>query len=421
KARLEAEAKAAAEAAEKARLEAEAKAAAEAAEKARLEAEAKATAEAAEKARLEAEAKVAAEAAEKARLEAEAKEATEAAEKARLEAEAKAAAEAAEKARLEAEAAAEKARLEAIAQAEAAKPVNKQHDWISKEANMALSSQAANISQLNKNQTLLNQYVNRLTPDNSGLWSNVDRERMNYHSDNYRHYKQDLYSQQLGIDSTIDFDGGDWLVGLAFGHSNAHNQFAENQSGKTSNHSLSLYNKVILDNQLYLSTVISYNRLKTTLNAFDQDVKQHAWVTSVALGKRWQFGTIGVQPSVDITYYRLGSMDYRINNVAIQQQTLNFWQARSGIMLDKHFGLSPSDGVTLYTALYYTANLNHKAQLQVSNSTLNAALFKNRLESEVGAVFRLGKHFNLTLKGGYAEGDVIESQFNAGLELKYLW
>ncbi|TNH06756.1 hypothetical protein FHQ25_12060, partial [Testudinibacter sp. TR-2022] len=81
KEKAEAEAKAAAEAAEKARLEAEAKAAAEAAEKARLEAEAaKAAAEAAEKARLEAEAaKAAAEAAEKARLEAEAKAAAEAA------------------------------------------------------------------------------------------------------------------------------------------------------------------------------------------------------------------------------------------------------------------------------------------------------------------------------------------------------
>ena len=69
----EAEAKAAAEAAERARREAEAKAAAEAAERARREAEAKAAAEAAEKARREAEAKAAAEAAEKARREAEAK------------------------------------------------------------------------------------------------------------------------------------------------------------------------------------------------------------------------------------------------------------------------------------------------------------------------------------------------------------
>jgi hypothetical protein len=125
KARLEAEATAAA--AEKARLESEAAAAA--AEKARLEAEAaaaeqariEAEAAAAEKARLEAEAAAAEQArleaeaatAEKARLEAEAA----AAEKARLESEAAAAA--AEKARLEAEAAAaEKARLEA----EAAKP-----------------------------------------------------------------------------------------------------------------------------------------------------------------------------------------------------------------------------------------------------------------------------------------------------------
>ncbi|MBR3864004.1 MAG: hypothetical protein IKJ19_02665 [Clostridia bacterium] len=124
KARLEAEAKAKAEAEEKARLEAEAKAKAEAEEKARLEAEAKAKAEAEEKARLEAEAKAKAEAEEKARLEAEAKAKAEAEEKARLEAEAKAKAEAEEKARLEAEAKAkaeaeEKARLEAEAKAKA--------------------------------------------------------------------------------------------------------------------------------------------------------------------------------------------------------------------------------------------------------------------------------------------------------------
>ncbi len=93
------------EAAEKARLEAEAKAKAEAEaqEKARLEAEAKAKAEAEaqEKARLEAEAKAKAEAEaqEKARLEAEAKAKAEAEaqEKARFEAETKAAAETAEK------------------------------------------------------------------------------------------------------------------------------------------------------------------------------------------------------------------------------------------------------------------------------------------------------------------------------------
>ncbi len=124
KARLEAEAKAKAEAEEKARLEAEAEAKAEAEERARLEAEARAKAEAEEKARLEAEARAKAEAEEKARLEAEARAKAEAEEKARLEAEARAKAEAEEKARLEAEARAkaeaeEKARLEAEARAKA--------------------------------------------------------------------------------------------------------------------------------------------------------------------------------------------------------------------------------------------------------------------------------------------------------------
>ncbi|MCU0304797.1 MAG: hypothetical protein MUC56_12140, partial [Thermoanaerobaculales bacterium] len=104
--RLEAEARARAEAEERERLEAEARARAEAEERERLEAEARARAEAAERERLEAEARARAEAAERERLEVEARARAEAAERERLEAEARARAEAEERARAEAEAAA---------------------------------------------------------------------------------------------------------------------------------------------------------------------------------------------------------------------------------------------------------------------------------------------------------------------------
>jgi hypothetical protein len=114
-ARLEAEAKAKAEAEAKAKAEEEEKARIEAEEKAKAEAEEKARIEAEEKAKEEAEAKAKAEAEEKARIEAEEKAKAEAEEKERLEAEAKAKAEEEEKARIEAEA---KAKEEAEAKAE---------------------------------------------------------------------------------------------------------------------------------------------------------------------------------------------------------------------------------------------------------------------------------------------------------------
>ncbi|SMB80602.1 outer membrane autotransporter barrel domain-containing protein [Pasteurella testudinis DSM 23072] len=296
-----------------------------------------------------------------------------------------------------------------------------QNNWISQGSNTALSDHSARLNLLTKQQTLLNQYINRLTAENSGLWTNVDRERLRYHSDHYRSYKQDLYTQQIGADKATAFDGGNWLFGLAFTHSSGKNEFAENQNGKTDNHALSVYHKVIWDNDLYLSAVVSYNRLKSKLNALAHDVKQNAWTTSVGIGKRWQFGTVGVQPSFDLTYYRLSGVDYRLNDMTVQSKALDFWQARSGIMLDKSFGFEQGDGVKLYTALYYVANLDNNAQLSINNNALNAALFKNRLQSEVGAVFGLGRHFNITLKGGYAKGNVIESQVNGGLELKYIW
>ncbi|MGV6989403.1 autotransporter outer membrane beta-barrel domain-containing protein [Testudinibacter sp. P80/BLE/0925] len=414
---LIAQEKAAADAAEQARLAAEAQAAADAAEQARLAAEAKAAADAAEQARLAAEAKAAADAAEQARLAAEAKAAADAAEQARLAAEAQAAADAAEQARLAAEA---QAAADAATETQA-QPETKQNDWISQNANTALSSQAASINLLTKQQNLLSQYISRLNVENSGLWANIDREGMRYTGDDYRTYKQELYSQQLGADKATAFDGGNWLFGAAFTHSKGQNTFSENQNGKSTNHAFSLYNKVIFDNQAYLSAVLSYNHLKTTLNRSELALKQNAWIASFGLGKRWEFGSIGVQPSLEISYYRLNGVDYSLNQTPIHGKALDFWQTRSGIMLDKTFGFEQGNGVKLYTALYYVANINNKAELYADGNALRADLFKNRMESELGAIFGLGRHVNITLKGGYGHGDVIKSQFNGGVELKYSW
>ncbi|ENR6649993.1 S-type pyocin domain-containing protein [Salmonella enterica] len=116
RAKAEADARAAAEAAARAKAEADARAAAEAAARAKAEADARAAAEAAARAKEEADARAAAEAAARAKAEADARAAAEAAARAKAEADARAAAEAAARAKAEADAlAAAKAKSEAEA------------------------------------------------------------------------------------------------------------------------------------------------------------------------------------------------------------------------------------------------------------------------------------------------------------------
>ncbi|MGV6989401.1 S6 family peptidase [Testudinibacter sp. P80/BLE/0925] len=294
-----------------------------------------------------------------------------------------------------------------------------QPSWISRAANTALSNYAAGVNQLTKQQSQLNQYLQRLNEKNSGLWLNLDRETMRYSSDSYRTYKQQLATQQLGVDTAKAFDGGYWLAGIAFTHSRANNSFAENQNGNGVSHSLSWYNKMVFDNRFYLSAVLNYHYL--TSKPGKNKMKQHAASASVALGQRRQLGSIGITPSADVTYYHLGATSYRHEDIALHNNALNFWQLRGGIRLDKTVALSSSSELTLYTAVNYVRNSHNHQTLTADGRAFKLALFKHRMESELGAIFGLGKHFNIILKGGYNHGDVIRSQFNGGVELKYVW
>lgn len=294
-----------------------------------------------------------------------------------------------------------------------------QQPWISRAANTALSNYAAGVNQLAKQQSQLNQYLQRLNDKNSGLWLNLDRETMRYSSNSYRTYKQQLATQQLGVDTAKAFDGGYWLAGVAFTYSRANNSFAENQNSSGTNHSLSWYNKVIFDSRFYLSSALNYHYLTSRLDK--NKIKQHATTVSVGLGQHWQFGSIAITPSADMTYSHLGAANYRHEDIALHSNALNFWQLRSGIRLDKTVELAVKSRLTLYTAVNYVRNSHNHQTLTADGQPFNVDLFKNRIETETGAILGLSKHFNITLKGGYSHGDVIKSQFNGGLELKYIW
>ncbi|KGQ70169.1 hypothetical protein OA57_07500 [Chelonobacter oris] len=295
----------------------------------------------------------------------------------------------------------------------------RQQQWTSRTVNTALSDHAARINQLNKQQRQLNQYLQRLNGSNSGVWLNADHEEMRYNSDNYRTYKQRLATRQIGADKAMPFNRGDWLSGIAFTHSRANNTFAENQNGNSIQHTFSWYNKVIFDNRFYLTSVISYHDLNARLNR--QKIRQNAITATIGFGQRLQLGSIGVTPSADVSYYRLAAGDYRHENIRFHSDSMDFWQLRTGIMLDKTFAITAKANLKLYSAFNYVQNFHEQQTLYADNHAFGATLFKNRVESELGAVFGLGKRFNITLKGGYAHGDAIQSQFNAGVDVKYRW
>ncbi|MDH2999950.1 hypothetical protein A1D23_07595 [Chelonobacter oris] len=295
-----------------------------------------------------------------------------------------------------------------------------QKEWISQNANTALSDQVARINLLNKQQDLLNHYLRRLNVENSGIWLNIDREGMRYGSDDYRTYKQELFTQQIGADSVIRLNNSNLLFGAAFTHTHSTNRFAENQSGSTKNHATGIYAKWILENQFYLNGSLNYHHLSTTISGKKQKIPQNALTSSIGIGQHYQFGSFSIRPAIELSYYRINGVDYALNNSQIHQPTLNFWQARSGMMLDKIFA-SAQGTVKIYTALYYVSNIHRHQKTYVNSRALSDTLFTKRIESQIGAIFGLGKNVNISLKAGYTHGNQVNSQFNGGIELKYHW
>ncbi|WP_150540143.1 S6 family peptidase [Actinobacillus vicugnae] len=294
----------------------------------------------------------------------------------------------------------------------------KQKHAISRYSNAAISEVSAQVNQLlelghNIDRELLTNKTNDLD-----VWANTEYQHTKHGSDKYRDYKQSTTLTQVGVEKAVNES---FRVGALLSNSLAHNDFADNMTGKGKTLAATIFAKARANNGLFAVVDASYMRSKNEVGLAEDKTKFNRDILAfgTSIGKEWEIAGLKVQPSLGARYYRLSGTTYQLDGAQTQIKPLNFMSYHAGVKAEKtfnfdRFSLKPS------LASYYVDASSQKLEVKVNNHTLDQQ-FGRHFRHELGMAAMFGKQWSLTANLGLVHGNEITKQKYAGLKVSYNW
>ena len=241
-----------------------------------------------------------------------------------------------------------------------------------------------------------------------GVWVRMVRGESEYNS-----VKNQYNQYQLGYDEKLSTDPS-WTVGVALSYTDAENNFAQG-NGESTNKALSIYGSKLNDDGTFVDLIAKYARLENDFETFSgmgaADYDANGYSLSAEFGKRIQQGKgLWIEPQVELTYGRVGSVDYvSENGVSVAQDSMDSLVGRIGFSLGKDI-----EKGNVYARASYLYDFDGETKATLNND----AVLKNDLGGgwwEVG----VGANINLS-KATYIYADV-EKTFGGEVDTNWQW
>ncbi|MBQ8418178.1 MAG: autotransporter outer membrane beta-barrel domain-containing protein [Phascolarctobacterium sp.] len=241
-----------------------------------------------------------------------------------------------------------------------------------------------------------------------GVWVRMVRGESEYNS-----VKNQYNQYQLGYDEKLSVDKR-WTVGVALSYTDAENNFAQG-NGESTNKALSIYGSKLNDDGTFVDLIAKYARLENDFETFSgmgaADYDANGYSFSAEFGKRIQQGKgLWIEPQVELTYGRVGSVDYvSENGVRVAQDSMDSLVGRIGFSLGKDI-----EKGNVYARASYLYDFDGETKATLNND----AVLKNDLGGgwwEVG----VGANINLS-KATYIYADV-EKTFGGEVDTNWQW
>ena len=241
-----------------------------------------------------------------------------------------------------------------------------------------------------------------------GVWVRMVRGESEYNS-----VKNQYNQYQLGYDEKLSTDPS-WTVGVALSYTDAENNFAQG-NGESTNKALSIYGSKLNDDGTFVDLIAKYARLENDFETFSgmgaADYDANGYSFSAEFGKRIQQGKgLWIEPQVELTYGRVGSVDYvSENGVSVAQDSMDSLVGRIGFSLGKDI-----EKGNVYARASYLYDFDGETKATLDND----AVLKNDLGGgwwEVG----VGANINLS-KATYIYADV-EKTFGGEVDTNWQW
>ena len=293
--------------------------------------------------------------------------------------------------------------------------VNENNQAVSNMASIALMAWRAENNAMNKRLGEL-----RNSTGEHGVWARMMRGESKYGEQNV---KNQYNTYQLGYDEKLSTDDH-WTVGAAISYTDGQSSFA-NGSGENKHTGLSLYGSYLGDDGSFVDLIAKYARLKHDFDVNggigSGDYDTNGYSVSAEYGKRFtKDNGFWLEPQVELTYGKVGSVSYMTDNGAsVRQDGMDSIVGRLGVAAGKNI----KNG-NVYLRASYLYDFDGETSVTMSkgaSTTFEQDLGGGWWEVGVGTNMMLSKatHLYFDVEKTYGGNVATPWQWNAGMRWSF--
>ena len=251
-----------------------------------------------------------------------------------------------------------------------------------------------------------------------GIWTRMTRGESEFKS-----VKNQYNAYQIGYDEKLSTDKS-WTVGAALTYTDAQSSFAGG-SGENTHKGFAIYGSKLNEDGSFIDLIAKYARLEHEFDAVGGigkgEYDTNGYSVSAEYGKRFDKGNgFWVEPQVELTYGKVGSVNYATKEAVAYQDGMESLVGRVGFSLGKDI----KDG-NVYVRASYLYDFDGETKVTMTNGTASDVY-----EQDLGGGwFEVGVGTNINLSDAtyvYLDvektygGDVATPwQWNAGVRYSF--
>lgn len=231
---------------------------------------------------------------------------------------------------------------------------------------------------------------------------------------------------QLGIDKKIDVTSGNLLIGVMAGYTRTNPNYSRGD-GDGKNYTAGLYATYLLDNGLYVDSVLKYNSMRnhfnvkdTAGNAVKGTGKTQGIMASVEVGKRFwitdnQQGFY-LEPQAQLSYgYQSGDSVNSSNGLKVGLSHYNSTLGRASAIIG--YQVQGENPINVYLKTGIVREMSGGASYRFNDGIKNNHTFRSSwFDNGIGANININKTHNIYAEADYSTGNHFD---NAMLNVGY--
>ena len=262
----------------------------------------------------------------------------------------------------------------------------------------------------------------------SGAWMRAYGSRLNASTDDGINYRQQTSGLSLGVDTPIDVDNGQLLIGVLGGYSKSDLDLSRGTKGKVDSYYVGAYSTWLLDDGYYVDGVLKLNRFRNKADvAMSDATKAKGNYANTGIGGSVEFGKhikladdYFLEPFAQLSTVVIEGDDYRLNNgMQAKNSRTQSVLGKVGTSMGRNIALKDGGVVQPYVRVAAAQEFSRSNDVEVNDSKFDNGMFGSRAEVGTGVSVSLSERVQVHADFDYMKGKRVEQPWGANVGLRY--